>query len=144
MGERTTVTRTYDRKTYEAARDAWAWGRFGSEWNELKRIAWERGFPYPPAGTEHDDPDDPEPSQRAVIWQSLDERPQLTLRIVGSSSSWSQVVARLIADRRSLREAVGLDEDDAAWAKRRLPNGEEARRMMTSLRELVAPKEATE
>jgi hypothetical protein len=54
-------------------------------------------------------------------------------------------VARLIADRRSLREAVGLDEDDAAWVRRSELTRDQATLMLRDiLRKAMQPKEATE
>jgi hypothetical protein len=56
-----------------AERDEWA--RFGPEWDAF-RVAWlARGFRHPPAGSADDDPDDPSPSQRALLHSILDAWP---------------------------------------------------------------------
>lgn len=109
--------RTYSRRDFEAARDAWAWGRFGSEWEPYRRAAAERGFIYPPAGSPDDDPTAEDPSQRSVIHEAMDNTPRALLAAIRLSRSWSEVVARMTQHRASLREDADLAERDAHWAK---------------------------
>jgi hypothetical protein len=56
-----------------AERDEWS--SFGREWDAF-RTAWlGRGFRHPPAGSGDDDPDDANPSQRALLWSVLNAWP---------------------------------------------------------------------
>lgn len=103
--------RTFDKETYLAAKRAWDTGGFGPQWREVRAISWEYGYPYPPSGDPYDDRDDPEPSQRAIIWRALDYRPIGTIAIVRESRSWHEVVERIIAEEHRLKgEADHHDE----------------------------------
>lgn len=116
--------RTYDRATFVASKEAWR--DFGWQWQELRRIAADRGFIFPPAGTKHDDRDADQPSQRAIIWRALVDNPEQTRAIVSRSSSWSQVVDRIIGmEERIRRDADELARDDG-WDRRDDINHREA------------------
>lgn len=107
--------KTYDRDTFVRARAAWDEGAFGPAWSELRRISWERGFPFPPAGTEWDSVEDAEPSQRAIVWHWLEDRPVETTATVARSWSWSQVVRALMGMAERVRDDVDLAEREDAW-----------------------------
>lgn len=125
--------RSYDRTTYLGARRAWDDGRFGSEWDELRRLSWERGFPYPPDGSVHDAYTDDPPSQRAVIYQWLDWQPTETRRIVASSHSWSQVVDRLIGLRKRLEEDADYTDREAEAEREERPSYRESVSSLASI-----------
>lgn len=116
--------RTYSRADLEASRAAWA--DFGDEWREARRIAAGAGMLYPPSGTRWDDRDDAQPSQRAIVWAALDDRPRSTLATIARSRSWSAVVRAVMAEEGRLREDADLAERDAAWEREQLPDPREA------------------
>lgn len=104
--------RTYTRPDLDAARAAWA--DYGHEWSAIRAIMGERTI-FPPAGDSFDDRDDPEPSQRAIIWRSLDYRRESTLDLARHSKSWPELVGRILAAEGRLREDVALRERDTDW-----------------------------
>jgi hypothetical protein len=112
--------RTYSRSDWQAANLEWDEGDFSHRWQGIRRIAAERGFIYPPAGSAHDDRDAESPSQRAIVWRALEDNPAELERIVRRSRSWSQVVDGIIGMETRKR----LDADDAD-ALRRWEDGEE-------------------
>jgi hypothetical protein len=117
--------RTYDRTTYLQAVAAWGDGQFGSEWADLRRLSWDRGYPYPPAGTVHDDREVENPSQRAIVYRALVDNPTELGRIVGRSKSWSQVVDQIIGLETRLREdADYVDRESDAEREERPTYGE--------------------
>lgn len=116
--------RTYSRADLDASRRAWS--DFGDGWREARRVAAVAGMLYPPAGTRFDDRDDAQPSQRAIVWAALDDRPSSTLAIIGRSRSWSAVVRAVMAEEGSLREDADLAERDAAWERDHGPDPREA------------------
>lgn len=120
------MTRTYSRSTFEEARAAWEAGNFGQAWEPYRRAAAEAGFIFPPTGTEFDDRDDDEPSQRAVVYRAIEDTPQTLLVLIRRSHSWGHVVAGIVADMGRRREDVDLAERDAAWERRDDPTTEQA------------------
>lgn len=130
--------RTYDRETYLRARAAWA--DYGSEWDELRRIAWERGFPYPPSGSPFDDRDDPEPSQRAIIYRALLDRPRTTWATVARARSWNQVVSGILQTEERIREDADLGEREAEYERAERPTYRES---ITSLAAILERIEAS-
>lgn len=117
---------TYNRATFLAARTAWDSGQFGSEWAEIRRLAGEAGYLYPPSGNRHDDRDAEEPSQRAIVYAQLRDNPTELRRIVANSRSWSQVVDRIIGLETRLRQDAELSDRDAEWDRERRPSYREA------------------
>jgi hypothetical protein len=116
------MTKTYDRRTYAAARRAWAEGDFRDRrWRAVYRLAAERGYIYPPTGTVHDDRDDEQPSQRAIVYAAMCDQPVELERIMRRSRSWSQVITQLISHVEGLREDATRAQDDVDWAARDLP-----------------------
>lgn len=113
--------RTYSRADLDAAQAAWS--DFLPFWDEVRSIAAERGMLYPPAGSRFDERDDPLPSQRAIVLQALLDRPDWTRAIVAASSSWAQVVARILVQEGELREAAdrrgaAIAAEQARWIPR--------------------------
>lgn len=105
--------RTYRREDWLASRELW--DDFDNEWRKVRELAAQRGFIYPPSGTRHDDRDDAEPSQRAIVYRALQDNPTELLAIVGRSSSWSGVVDRIIALEARLREDANYRDKDAEY-----------------------------
>jgi hypothetical protein len=118
--------RTFDRDTFDRASALWAEGEFGSEWDEAKRISWERGFPFPPTGTQWDSREEGSPSQRAIVYAALDDRPKGTLEIIRRSRSWGEVVSAIFGVEAQLREQAGIDEIDAALERASRPSHTES------------------
>ena len=116
------MTRSYDRRTYAAARRAWAEGDFRDpRWHAVYRLAAERGYIFPPPGTVHDDRDEEQPSQRAIVYAAMCDQPAELERIMRRSRSWSQVIAQLVTHVEGLREDATRAQDDIDWAKRDRP-----------------------
>lgn len=116
------MTRTYDRETFAKARKAWAEGDFrDARWHAIYRLCAERGYIFPPTGTVHDDREDENPSQRAIIYAAMVDQPTELERIMRRSSSWSQVITQLISHVERLREDATRAQDDIDWAARDIP-----------------------
>ncbi len=126
--------KTYSRDTFEKARQAWSDGEFDERWEPYRRAAGERGYLFPPTGSRHDDRDVERPSQRAVIWRAIDFSPEWLLTVVRHSSSWSQVVASIVAHDTALRDDADLDERGAEMDRAARPTRGEA---MESLRSIM-------
>ncbi len=126
--------RTFDRDTYLRAQHEWDDGRFGWRWAEVRRIAASRGFILPPKGTVHDDRDADPPSQRAIIFRALEENPTAVRNIVARSSSWGEVVDRIIGlEARLATDADELMRDDA-WSRKDEPT---PRSSLVSLHDII-------
>lgn len=130
--------RTYDAATYRSAREAWS--DFGPEWNEVRRLSWDRGYPYPPSGTRWDDRDDPEPSQRAIVYRALIDRPKDTVAIVARSHSWSQVVSGILQTEGRIREDAALLDRESDLEREERPSHREA---VMSIADILARIEAS-
>lgn len=114
--------RTYALEGLVDADRLWVAGGFDGGWRRLRQIAGEHGFIYPPNGSPHDDPRVRHPSQRAIVQQALDETPVALTAIVESSSSWAEVVRRVIHDRDASldRRAAAEKEWSATKARERV------------------------
>jgi len=117
--------KTYSRSTFDEARKAWAEGDFGDEWTDIRRIAAERGFIYPPAGTKWDDVEEVK-SQRSIIYQAMADNPIALISTMRLSRSWHDVAQGVMAHRGMLRDQADIAEDDAEWEKRHHPSRKEA------------------
>lgn len=95
--------KTYSPATWFAVNQAWATGGYGSRWDRIRMAAAERGFAYPPKGTADDDRDDESPSPRAIIWRALTDNPKQLEAIVWRSTSWYDVVHRIVGLEERLR-----------------------------------------
>ena len=113
--------KTYDRAAFLKAKEAWESGNFGWQWSTIRQTAAHRGFIFPPAGSEHDDRDAAEPSQRAIIWRALEDNPRELVRIVSRCASWSEVVDRIIGMEDRLRAEAGLADRDREWDAKAAP-----------------------
>lgn len=109
--------RTYSRQTWEESNRAWIEGEFGAAWDEIRRIAADRGMMFPPTGTKWDQTDDPQPSQRAIVWREWDDNPSVLRSILRSSSSWSEVVRKILVERNGRNEMAELAERDGKWRR---------------------------
>lgn len=111
--------RTYDRATFTAADEAWRNGAYGPAWSPYRRLAAERGYLFPPSGSAADDRDTESPSQRAIVWRAIEDRPDELARIVARCRSWSEVVDRIIGMEARLRAEAGERELVGAWERDR-------------------------
>lgn len=99
-----TVHRTYQADTFLKAREAWR--SFGPEWNRIRAEAAQSFSCFPPNGTELDDRDAESPSQRAIVYRAIVDRPSETAAIVRRSSSWAEVVHGIFAAESVLRRTA--------------------------------------
>lgn len=129
--------KTYDRTTFHAARNAWDDGEFGPEWEDIRRLAAERGFLYPPTGTRHDDREAENPSQRAIVYRALADNPNALRAIVLRSRSWQQVVDGIFGLEDRLRREAGEEERDAEWDRDHDDDRLTYRESVTSLRSIL-------
>jgi hypothetical protein len=118
--------KTFSRATFLEAKAAWDDGDFGWQWQHYRRLAADRGFIFPPAGTKHDDRDVDSPSQRAIIWAAIDENPTELERIIRRSWSWSQVVDQIFGLEARLVDDANESQHDAKWEKDNRPTHREA------------------
>lgn len=130
--------RTYTPDVFRAARRQWDEGAFSWQWNRIRAIAATKGYIYPPNGSVHDDRESPEPSQRAIIWRALEDNPRELERIVGRSSSWSQVVDLIIGLEARLAAGVHERERDVEWERKNDPTPKEAATSLAGMFERVA------
>lgn len=130
--------RTYLPETFRAAKAQWDAGHFGSAWNRIRSIAATKGYIYPPTGSEHDDRDAAEPSQRAIVWRALQDNPRELERIVGRSSSWSQVVDGIFGLEARLAAGATERERDDGWNRKDEPNARQAAQSLGGIVERVA------
>lgn len=95
-----------------AERDEWS--SYGPEWDAFRSAWLARGFRHPPHGSPDDDPDAPNPSQRALLWSVLDAWPNDMPRWIAEAPrklSASQVVA-LVIDRWHGKRDEGVERAD--------------------------------
>lgn len=118
--------RTYSRETWEDAQRVWTEGEYGDEWALVRSVAAHRGMIYPPSGTRWDSWEDPNPSQRAIIYRALQDTPKTLHEAVRQSWSWAEVVHRILRDLEDRREGVQLAEKDDRWERKGEPDGREA------------------
>jgi len=102
--------KTYAPDDLVRSRIEWARGEFGPEWTPFREAAAERGFVFPPDGDATDTAEDPMPSQRAIVWREIDERPAALLEAIGRSHSWAEVVAIVIGRLDAIRSTVDVTE----------------------------------
>ena len=104
--------KTYSRSVWDDAQRSWAEGDYGPEWREVRHQAAMRGILYPPSGSRWDGWDADEPSQRALVYRAIVDTPAALRVAISRSSSWSQVLGRLLDERDDAAQ-------DAAWQERR-------------------------
>jgi hypothetical protein len=106
------------------------WSSFGPEWDAFRSAWLAQGFRHPPRGEPDDDPDAPNPSQRALLWSILDAWPNEAPRWIAEAPkrlTASQVVARLLdrwhgkRDEGTERAAMQEVEAIASKASERKP-----------------------
>lgn len=113
----TVGTRLFSVEHWRAAKAAWRDGEFGERWGPFRAAAAERGFIYPPEGSALDSSEDAEPSQRAIVWRSITDRPAALMAAIHGSRSWSEVIARTIGEYEAVRSDVELLEEAIAAEK---------------------------
>jgi hypothetical protein len=104
--------RTFSQADWNAAQEAWT--DFSPEWKAVRHQAAMRGILFPPSGSKWDSWEDDSPSQRAILIRAIREHPTLLRECVARSSSWSQVIDRLITRIAAWREDVAEREVEAA------------------------------
>ena len=94
------MTRTYSRSEWQAADAAWLTFT-GSVWMQVRR-ACSRWTLYPPSSQGGEYRDEPQPSQRTIVWAALDARPQETLQLIWAGPSWRAVVGWILETEDNL------------------------------------------
>lgn len=105
-----TAERTYRREDLEEATRRWSEGAFDEAWQPYRAAAAARGFIFPPDGSRDDSVEDPQPSQRAIVWRAIEDTPRLLMATIRRSSSWNDVVRLLIAELDRRRVDAGFEE----------------------------------
>lgn len=100
------MTRTFSKETWNAAQQAWSEGGYGREWRDVRHAAAMKGMAHPPEGSAEDPWEATKPSQRAIVYRALDETPVLLMSCIRRSSTWSEVIAKLIQRRDQWREEL--------------------------------------
>lgn len=129
--------RTYDRATFQAAKEAWESGGYGWQWQRIRRLAAEQGYLYPPTGSRHDDRDAENPSQRAIVWRALEDNAAELERIVSRARSWSGVVDRIIGYEARLRTDADYVERDVEWERKDHPDHRQAVQSLAGILERI-------
>lgn len=97
----------YSRERWEVAQSSWRDGEpWSDEWRPWRHLAAEHGIPEAPDGTQWDQWDDDEPSERAMLIRAIRETPEaLRAAIVDHGThSWASVIAIVIRGRDSMRQ----------------------------------------
>ena len=136
----TTDTRSYRRlytaEQMEAARAAWETGHFSDEWRDWRHLAaMEAGIIAAPEGTEWDQWDDDEPSQRAMLIRAIRETPDLLRAAIRAPGvhSWAAVIAILVRGRDDMREQLALRARDDDRHRATDPTHDEARAALVAI-----------
>jgi hypothetical protein len=101
-----------------------AWATFGPEWAEFKAAWLERGLRHPPSGAADD-----ETSQRAMLWEILEARPNDLVRWIREApkkAAAADVVGYALARWKAIKAEAGIqevDEDDLPIWLRKGPEG---------------------
>jgi len=118
-----------------------AWTSFGPEWDDFKDAWLWRGFLWPPTGSAEDDDDGN--SQRHVLWQMLDDRPNDLPRWVRAAPGRTvrEVVDYCHRRYHAIRDAIAdaEDEREAALYWNRQREQAEATHAITRLRDILRP-----
>jgi hypothetical protein len=104
------MTRTYSRADWDRAEALW--GDFSPEWDTVRKVARQHGILFPPSGTKWDSWEDDSPSQRAILIRAIRETPAALGIAIASSSTWTEVIERLIGQRDQMRAATRQAEQD--------------------------------
>jgi hypothetical protein len=87
------------------------WSSFGEEWAAFRDAWLQRGFRHPPKGTAEDSPDDESPSQRALLFSILRDRPTDVPRWIAEAprrASASQVVGYVLGRWHDIRDEAAV------------------------------------
>lgn len=113
-----------------------AWSTFTApQWQPFKDAWLRRGFRWPPIGS----PDSDDTSQRGLLWQIADARPDDLGLWVGQAKGISprDVIAFVLDRWHGAREAAGIE--DAEWSATKERERHD-RQPMTRLNEILAGK----
>jgi len=131
-----TKRRTYSRTDWEAAQAAWTAGRFSPEWRDWRHLAaMEAGIIDAPEGSEWDQWDDDEPSQRAILVRAIRETPALLRTAIRTPRvhSWAAVIAILVRGRDDMRAEAALRARDDDQHRATDPTPEQARAALVAI-----------
>lgn len=126
--------KTFSAKDWHASLEEWDAGRFSDEWKPFRHLAAMRGILFPPTGSRHDSWEDPEPSQRAILWRAVSETPKLLAEAIDRARSWREVLDYVLARRDEWRAELDQRERELARLKEREANPREA---VLSLRQIM-------
>jgi hypothetical protein len=126
--------RTFSRADWDASQAEWTAGQFSDEWRDYRHEAAMKGMIYPPTGSRHDSWDDDSPSQRAILIRAIRETPDLTHSAIERSSSWSAVIAYILARRDEWSADLDAKDREIARQRDREANPREA---VLSLRAII-------
>lgn len=92
-----------------------SWDSFGSRWERFKKAWLGRGLLYAPFGS----PDDDDTSQRGLLFQVLDARPNDVVRWVEEAPKpvAREVITYILEQWHEARAAAGVDDDEWQEAK---------------------------
>ena len=125
------------------AQASWKAGEpWASEWREWRHLAaTEAGIIDAPEGSQWDQWDDDEPSQRAILIRAIRETPDLLRSAIRAPGvrSWAAVCAVLVRGRDRIREAA----DDRDWlAEQERQDGPTKAQATTTIRRLLTVVDA--
>lgn len=127
----------YSRERWEAAQSSWQAGEpWSDEWREWRHLAAQHGIPDAPVGTQWDQWDDDQPSERAMLIRAIRETPTALRAAIldGRTHSWASVVAIVIRGRDNVSADV-IEERGAS----RDPHPVEAGRLLSRIRDVTGP-----
>lgn len=107
-------SRTYAADHFNRAMAMWA--TYGPEWDEVRRAS-SLWTVYPPSSEGSEYRDDPHPSQRAIVWSALRDRPAETLEVIRISKSWRDVVGWILEAEEQLDQEASRREREATQRK---------------------------
>jgi hypothetical protein len=111
-----------------------SWNGFGPRWARFKEAWLSRGLLYAPFGS----PDDDDTSQRGLLFQVLDTRPNDIVRWVEQAPKPSarEVITYILEQWHEARAAAGVDDDE--WEEAKVNDRRESIGSMTRIGELLA------
>ena len=125
--------RTYGAAEWRAAAAAWEAGDYGTEWLPYRDLARQHGMLYPP--TE---------AQRTVLWDAINEDPDLLRFSVTVATSWSGVLDRYLDERRAAREAADAAEAAYRQQKASYVTQQEAAKSLADIMQMLADSVGTQ
>jgi hypothetical protein len=112
-----------------------AWGSFSArEWQPFREAWMGRGLLWPPFGG----PDDDDTSQRGLLWQIANARPNDLGRWVRQAKGRTsrEVITHVLEKWHEVRAEANVDDDE--WEERKLEERQAARGRMSRLGEVIS------